>query len=221
VSTLHIHLDESGNWEFSPKGSRFYSFAVAWTYDPQPLASALTTLRYGLVKQGHNIDGFHASPDQQATRDAVVRTLLGYSAWSFAAVVLEKCKVNPALREPQKFYPRFAGTLLKFVLRGRIRRGTSRVLFFADTLPLDTKAKREGVLKAIKTTSAAEIPTVEHHVFSHRSESNKWIQVADYCCWSVHRKWESGDTRTYDSLRPRLAATELNVTDGGDQTTYY
>lgn len=221
MSTLHVSLDESGNWHFNPKGSRFYTFAIAWTYDPHPLALALTNLRYGLVKQGHNIDGFHASPDLQATRAAVVRTMLAHAGWSFASVVLEKSKVNPSVRDPLKFYPMFAGFLLKFVLRGRVRPGTKRVLFFADTLPLDTNAKREGVLKAIKRTSAAEIPGIEHHVFSHRSESNKWIQVADYCCWSVHRKWESGDTRTYDSLRPKLAAPELNVTDRGDQTKYY
>jgi hypothetical protein len=221
VATLHIHLDESGNWHFNPKGSRHYTFAIAWTYDPQPLAAALMALRFRRVKQGLNIDGFHASPDRQTTRDAVVRTLIADTGWNFAAVVLEKCKVNPVLREPQEFYPKFAGILLKFVLRGRIRFGTDRVLFFTDTLPLDTNAKREGVLKAIKTAAAAEIPGIEHHVFSHRSESNKWLQVVDYCSWAVHKKWETGDNRTYDQLRPRLAATELNVTARGDQTKYY
>jgi hypothetical protein len=76
VPTLHIHLDESGNWHFNPKGSKYYAFAVVWTYDPQPLAIALTALRFRLVKQGLSIDGFHASPDKQSTRDAVVNTML-------------------------------------------------------------------------------------------------------------------------------------------------
>lgn len=222
MSTLHIHLDESGNWTFAPKGSKYFVFAVAWTYDPAPLARSLTALRFGLVRQGHSIESFHASPDKQTTRDIVVRAMLADTAWNYAAVVLEKRKVNPVLREPHRFYPQFAGTLLKFVLRGRVRPGTDRVLFFADTIPMDTNAKREGVLKAIKTTCASELKAgTEHHVFSHRRESNKWLQVADYCCWSVAKKWEIGDTRTYDSLRPRLAATELNLTSRGDQTTYY
>ena len=141
--------------------------------------------------------------------------------WSFAAVVLEKRKVNPALREPHHFYPKFAGTLLRFVLRGRVRVGTNRVLVFADTIPMDTNARREGVLKAIKTTCANELdPCIEHHVFSHRRESNKWLQVADYCAWAVAKKWEYGDTRTYQ-LFARLAAPELCLTDRGDQTAYY
>jgi len=221
VATLHIHPDESGNWHFNPKGSRYYAFAVAWTYDPQPLANALTALRFGLVRQGRNIDAFHASPDSQSTRDAVVRTMVAHGNWNFAAIVLEKCKVNPVMREPHRFYPQFAGSLLKFVLRGRVRQGTDRVLFFADTLPLDTRAKREGVLKAIKTTCVVEVPGIEHHVFSHRSESNKWLQVVDYCCWAVYRKYEGNDPRTYEQLRSRLAAKELNVTDRAGQTVYY
>lgn len=222
MPTLHVHLDESGNWSFTPRGSHYFGFAVAWTYDPPGLAKALTDLRFGLHRTGVNIDSFHAAPDKQATRDQVVAAMVAHQDWWFAGVVLEKRKINPTLRDPLRFYPKFAGTLLKFVLRGRVRRGTDRVLVYADTIPMDTHAKREGVLKAMKTTCSTELaPTVEHHVFSHRRESNTWLQVADYCCWTTWRKWETGDRRTYDQLSPRLAATELNVTSKGDQTAYY
>lgn len=209
MPTLHVHIDESGNWSWNRKGSRYYVFTVAWTYDPQPLAQALTALRFGLVKQGRSIEYFHASPDKQATRDEVVRTLLAHNDWHFASIVVEKCKVPPGNREPQRFYPKYAGALLKFVLRGRRREGTERVLVYADTIPMDTNAKREGAVKAMKTTCAADLGAVEHHVFSHTSASNKWLQIADYCCWAVSRKWEAGDDRTYRQLLPRLAAGEL------------
>jgi hypothetical protein len=219
VSTLHIHLDESGDWKFNPKGSRYFILAAAWTYNPQPLALALTALRFSLVREGLNIDAFHASPDKQTTRDQVVKTLLSHGDWNFAAVVVEKNKINPVLREPHRFYPTFATTLLRFILRGRAGLA-SRVLIYADTLPIDTTAKREGVLKALKTTCAAELGTRPYHINSHRLESNSWIQVVDYCCWSVQRKWEKADARTYDLLKPRLALTELEVTARGG-TIYY
>jgi len=186
-------------------------FAVAWTYDPRPLAHALTALRYSLIKQGDSIEVFHASPDKQPTRDAVVQTLLAHDDWRFAAIVIEKCKVPPWNREPLKFYPKYAGALLKFVLRGRLREETDRVLVYADTIPMDTRAKREGAVKTMKMTCAADLrhANIAHHVFSHTSASNKWLQVADYCCWAVARKWETGDARTYNQLTPRLAAFEL------------
>lgn len=223
MPTLHVHLDESGDWTFNPKGSKYFVLTVAWTYDPQPLASALTSLRFGLVAQGDNIESFHASPDRQSVRNAVVLTLLAHPDWQFAAVVLEKCKINPSLYPPERFYPQFAGTLLKFLFRGgAFRANTTRVLVYADTIPMDTNRKREGVLKAIKTTCASELPKhITHHVFSHCRESNKWLQVVDYCCWAVAKKWERGNLLTYNQLQPRLRAREFDLTSRGDGTKYY
>jgi hypothetical protein len=223
VATLHIHLDESGDWKFTPKSpSKYLILTMAWTYEPRPLATALTSCRFGVVKRGSSLEAFHACEDRQAVRDQVVQTLVAHGDWHFASVVLEKCKINPTLYEPDEFYPKFAGALLKFVLRGsHCRKGTDNVLVFSDTLPM-TAAKREGVLKAMKQTCASCLATdVRHHVFSYRSHSNKWLQVVDYCCWAMSRKWERNDNRTYDQLRPRLAAPELVITDRGDGTTYY
>lgn len=195
---------------------------MAWTYDPLPLATDLTRLRFSLVKAGIGLESFHAAEDKQAVRNQVVTTMVSRPGWAFASVVLEKCKINPVLYAPDQFYPTFAGSLLRFVLRGSaFRSGTDRVLVFADTLPM-TKAKREGVLKALKQTCASGLAAnVAHHVFSYRSHSNKWLQVVDYCCWAMSKKWERGNTLTYNQLRPRLAATELVITDRGDGTKYY
>jgi len=221
MATLHIHFDESGDWKFHPKGSAYFILTAAWTYDPLPLAAALTDARFRLIREGHNIESFHAAPDKQSTRNLVVQTLLNHDAWQFGAIVIEKRKVNPVLRPPQRFYPKFASILLKFILRGRQQAGLSRTLVYADTIPMDTNAKKEGVIKAIKTTCTEEHAGCTHHVFSHRRESNPWLQAVDYCSWAICRKWEHGDPRTYDQLRPRLARTELDVTASGDQTTYY
>lgn len=221
MATLHIHLDESGDWKFVPKASKYLILAAAWTYDPRPLAHSLTALRYKLVRDGLNIDSFHASPDKQSTRNQVVSTLVSHDAWRFAAVVMEKRKVNPVLRDPHKFYPTFASVLLKFILRGQ-GRSASRAIVYADTIPMDSHAKKEGVVKAMKQTCADELlPTCTHHVYSHRSESNPWLQVADYCCWALRKKWEVGDTRTYEAIKARLAKEELELTAGGDGTVYY
>lgn len=221
MPTLHVHLDEAGNWAFSPKGSAYYILTAAWTFDPQPLAAALTDLRFQFIKQGLGIEGFHAAPDRQITRDAVVQTMLANAGWRFGAVVMEKRKINPSLYPPHRFYPTFAGALLRFVLSGPRAANTSSVLVYADTLPMDTRAKQEGVLKAIKTACKDRLPSTPSHSFSHCHESNPWIQVADYCCWSVQRKWEKKDTRTYDLLRPKLQAAELVITDNGNGITYY
>jgi hypothetical protein len=125
------------------------------------------------------------------------------------------------LREPERFYPTFAGSLLRFVMRGRLRAGTDKAVVYADSLPISTNRKKEAVLKTMKTTCAGELPKGSvYHTFSHRRESNCWLQIADYCCWSLARKWESGDPRTYGQLRGRLAAPELEVTANSSKTYY-
>ena len=219
MPTLHVYLDESGNFDFSPRGSRTYAFAVAWTYDPAPMAQDLTSLRFRLLKEGQDLQSFHATEDRQANRDAVVEVLRRHGTWQFAALIVDKAKVYPPIREEQRFYPQFASYLLRFVFRGRVQSGTDKILIFTDSLPV--KKKREAVEKAIKTTCRAELePTLPFHCFHHSRASNCWIQVADYCSWAVFRKWEKGDTRTYDQLRCRLAAPELDVLAAGTVRHY-
>ena len=75
MSTLHIHLDESGDFRFTPKGSKYYVFAAVWTFQPRELATSVTNLRFSLLKQGHNLPCFHAAPDQQRNRDAMVMVI--------------------------------------------------------------------------------------------------------------------------------------------------
>jgi hypothetical protein len=148
-----------------------------------------------------------------------MEVLCSQGGWNFASIVVEKNKVNPTLRSPEKFYPKFLTMVLNFVLRGRVRPNTPQVLIYTDTLPFP-KAQAKAVEIAIKSSCRAEL-TIPFQVLHHKIESNHWIQIADYCCWSVCRKWEAGDTSCYDLLRPRLAATEIAPMGRGDGTTYY
>jgi len=219
MPTLHVHLDESGNLTFKPSGSRYYVFTAAWTCDPAPLGGALTALRFTLLKQGHDLHRFHATEDKQVNRDAVVATLARHETWRFAAVVIEKTKVYPDLRVPHRFYPEFASSVLKHVFRRHLAPGTDTVLVFTDTLPMHER--REAAEKAIKTACRRELPkATRFESYHHPSASNPWLQVADYCSWAVFKKWEQGNTRTYDLLSHRLADPELDALRHGQILHY-
>jgi hypothetical protein len=220
LPTLHITLDEGGDLNFSPNGSKFYTFAVAWTYDPSLLAVALTDLRFRLLKAGDDIPLFHAAEDKQATRDKVVETVTRFENWNFVAIVVEKRKMNPSIREAEQFYPKFAGMALRFVFKGCLEVGTHQVVCCTDTLPV--KKKRDAITKMFKESARKDLPKgTRFDIYHHPSASNKWLQTVDYCCWSVQRKWESNDIRTYEQLKSRLLKTELDVFKNGDGTTYY
>jgi hypothetical protein len=219
LPTLHVHLDESGDLRFDARGTRHYIFAVTWTYDPLPLAQDLTALRFALTKQGHDLPSFHACEDDQAHRDAVVRSMNDYATWRYAALVIEKRKVNPSIRDPLEFYPKFAAILLSFVFRGNVMKTASPVLIYTDRIPF---AKHKAVVEiAIKKAANKELGGRPFQIFHHPRESNAWIQATDYCAWAVYRKWEGQDSRTYDQLAFRLAKREIDICSRGDGTTYY
>jgi len=222
MPTLHVHVDESGDLNFSQTGTRYYVFTAVWTYDPAPLAAELSALRFQLVKAGHadRLSGFHACDDPYPRRTLVMNVLSNHRLWNFASIVVDKPRINPILYDPMEFYPKFIAMVLRFVFRGRVRPGTSLVVVYTDTLPFSGK-QAKAIEVAIKKSCRSDLPTVPFRVCHHRRESNAWIQVADYCSWSVCRKWESGNLEAYNQLRAHLAATEIDPMSRGDGTVYY
>jgi len=224
MPTLHIHVDESGEFNFSPAGTRYYIFAAAWTYDPVPLSAELTNLRYSIVKAGHgeHLSAFHACEDPAPRRELVLAAILRHERWNFASIVVDKPRVNPVLYEPDTFYPKFFSMLLRFIFKGRVSPRTRQIIIYTDTIPVPNKKRALAVETTIKASCRRDLPpTIFFQVCNHRRESNPWIQVADYCCWSVCRKWEHANREVYDRLRPRLAATEIDPMSRGDGTIYY
>lgn len=218
MPTLHIHLDESGDMGFNPKGSKYYVFCVTWTYNPQSLAVQLADLRFSFNKLGDNIYRFHAMVDGPR-RPYVYNALLSHHDWYFNAIMVEKRKVNPSLYDPLVFYPKFASIPLRFILGYCVAPRTSGVMIYTDRLPV--AKHRDAIEKTIKTSCRAVLGhSMPFQVFHHPGESNSWLQATDYCCWAVTRKWENADTSDLAILQAHYRGKELDVLSRG-ATTYY
>lgn len=118
MATVHIHADESGDLRFDQAGSRHFTFAAVWTYDPRPLADRLRSLRFGMLRDGENLERFHAKNDRYWCRRCVIDEMVAETGWSFAAVVVNKSRLYSALQDPLRFYPKFMAMVLAFVLKG-------------------------------------------------------------------------------------------------------
>jgi len=219
MPTLHIYLDESGDFKFSHKGSRYLVFAAAWTYDPLPLAQDLNDLRFSLLRDGHDIPEFHAQNDQTFNRDRVFDLLVDHSNWQFAAIVIEKSKVWPYFHEPWRLYPRFMRMLVRFIIPSKLEPETENVLVFTDALSVGKY--KEKAKKAFRSESHTRLPNhISLHCFHHDNRSNYWLQVVDYCAWSIARKWNQEKLDEYQKIMPRLAAYELDVLQRVHQRFY-
>ena len=64
MGNLYIYLDESGNFDFSDNGTPFFLLCAMTTPRPAATQQPLQELKYKLLEDGNDIEGFHASEDE-------------------------------------------------------------------------------------------------------------------------------------------------------------
>jgi hypothetical protein len=203
---LYIFLDEAGNLDFSPNGTKYFLLGALTKERPFNAYKELTELKYDLVELGTDLEYFHASENAQPVRNRmfeIIRRNLG--GVRIDALVVEKRKTGPALQSEEAFYPRMLGYLLKYILKQHDLGSFKEVLVFTDTIPI--RKKRGTIEKIIKMTLASQLPAGAcHRLIHHESKSNLDLQIADYCTWAIYRKWTSGDARSYQHIQPAVTS---------------
>lgn len=215
---LYIFLDEAGNLDFSPTGTKYFLLGAITKERPFHAYKELTELKYDLTELGTDLEYFHASENAQPVRsrvfDIIRRNLAGVR---IDALVVEKRKTGPALQAEDAFYPRMLGYLLKYILGQHDLSLFKEVIVFTDRIPVHKK--REAIEKAIKVTLAKLLPpTATYRVLHHESKSNLDLQIADYCTWAIYRKWNTADLRSYQHIQPAVTS-EFDIFRTG--TTFY
>lgn len=215
---LYVFLDESGNFDFSPTGTRYFILTALSKERPFRAYQEMIELKYDLVEKGEDIEFFHASEDSQQIRNEVFsiihRHLEGVRVDS---LIVEKRKVNPVLRPVERFFPKMLGYLLRYVLNAYRLDFYKEVIVFTDQIPV--RNKRKAIEKTAKTTLAAMLPArSRYRILHHDSKSNMDLQIVDYCNWAVYRKWHAGDDRSYQLIR-QAVVSEFDFCRTG--TEYY
>lgn len=77
---VYLFFDESGNLDFSKKGTKFFAFGCLTTRNPASLLHPLAALRYQLLEQGVDLEC--GLPD--GTRISLAQAPLHLSEYSFA-----------------------------------------------------------------------------------------------------------------------------------------
>lgn len=215
---LYIFLDESGNRDFSPNGTRYFLFSGIVKERPFHAYKALSELRYDLIEDGKELHRFHATEDEQEVRNKVFRIIQSHlEGVAIEALVVEKRKTHPKLQAENRFYPEMLGYFLRHILGSRSLTQNSEVIIFTDKLPAGRQKKEFE--KTVRQTLAKMLPTeVKYRVFHHESQSNFDLQIADYCNWAIYRKWDRNDRRPYNLIRSAIRK-EFDIFERG--TKYY
>lgn len=174
----------------------------------------LLDIKYDCLEQGLDLDRFHATEDKQAVRDQVFGVITNRIAdFQVYTVIIRKNRTNPVLRDARKFYPVVFDWLTKYVCP-RSLQGAEHVVAVTDRIPV---AKKQGEVKqALKSAFKKNLGSRTYALFHHESRSDPNLQIADYFCWAIQRKWEGGDDRSYVLIDQAIYG-EGDLFEYGDQ----
>lgn len=221
---LFLYLDESGNYTFSKTGTEYLIYSSLAVTNPYNLYDNLCNLEKKLKKKNINLSAkgcFHATEDKQVVRDEVYKILRREKSYEVDSVIIEKCKANPAVRDPYKLYPKVYGILLKYVLHRYS--DVSKVVIFLDEAPIQKKkdAMKKGINETLKSILGKD---KRYHVIFLPAVFSYGLQAVDYIAWGLYKKrgnWgDKMDLRPYKEIKSKVKS-ELDLFESGDGVKYY
>lgn len=217
VGDYFIFLDESGNYDFSRKGTSHLVYTAVSSGQIDAGVAELHALKHWFIAGGEEFEYFHASEDAQMVRDAVFK-LICQLPIRVDSIVVEKSKASPNIRPIERLYPRMFEILLSYLLKG-LPRLPSRIHIFCDTpdLKRSVRAVEKGIKLAI--TPLAREKGLKCTVLLHASKSHPYLQIADYCGWAVYKKWNGSDFRSYQLIM-HMVLNEFDVFQWGLKRWY-
>ena len=215
---IYVFLDESGNLDFTMNGTRYFVMTSVSMQRPFPMNDALDAYKYDCLEYGLPQEYFHAAEDNQLVRGKVFDIIVAHlQNIRVDSLIVEKRKTVPGLQAEGQFYPKMLGHLLKHVLAMPSHREAAEVIIITDTLPLQRKLK--SIRKTIQSTLTEMLPAgAKYQILHHDSRSHRGLQVADYCCWAIFRKYERDDLTAYNRISPAVLS-EFDIFRRG--VTYY
>jgi len=209
LARKYIYADEAGNFDFNRKsGASQYFILATVTLNDCSVGDSLLRLRRELAWQGVQLSQeFHATEDTQVVRDQVFSVIASHN-FRIDVTILEKSKTVPYLQDrPDRFYKQAWHIHLKYIAPQIVTLDDELLVVGAS---LGTRKRRAAFLSDLNDVVAQATPTAIYRVAFWPASCDPCLQVADYCCWAIQRKWERGDSRSYNLIRNKIV-TEFDV----------
>ena len=216
----YIFLDEAGNFDFSATGTRYFVLTSVGMIRPFPAAMSMDDYKHHCLEYGLDIEYFHCYRDNKNVRGRIFNLISSHiDSIHIDCLVVEKAKVEPKLQEDKHFYPEILGHLLKLILPAELDTGkVEKVIVITDKIPVNKK--RAAIESAVSTALHNMLPSgLRYRILHHQSRSHYGLQIADYCCWAIFRKWQTGERVWYDLIKPALRS-ELELFHSKSQRYY-
>lgn len=217
--TLYIFIDEAGNFDFTPIGTKFFVLTAITTVQPLESRDRFLRLRYELLKDGINQECFHATEDKQEVRNLVFDGIKELDDFEVDCVIAQKNKANPSLyiehrlqsnkngkgvkiktvHSEEKFYRLISQTLLQYIFKRYYNLDAiERIVVILGSI--FTNKKRDYVLKGLKQYLKPRF-SKPFYIYFHKVEADINCQLADYCGWAIYVHQERDETRPFEIIQ--------------------
>ncbi len=228
--TLFIFIDESGNFDFSSTGTKYFILTAISTIKPLNEREKLLKYRCQLLSEQTDQEYFHATEDKQTVRDGIYSLISGYDDFFVDSVVTQKNKANPSLYSEMcskkgkitkrivgaEFYRIVCQTLLQYIFRRFNSTNIEKIVVILDNLFTDNK--RQTVLKSLKSYLKQHCQK-RFYIYFHQSKADLNCQIADYCGWAIYVKNERNELRPINKIKTKIKS-EFAIFQRGT-TEYY
>ncbi len=201
---MYIFLDESGNLDFGARGTRYFVLTSVSMERPFPMYDALDAYKYECLEYGLEIEHFHCSNDNRHVRGRVFDIIGAHLVQkSVHSLIAEKRASEPTLSSEGRLYSEMLSCLLRRVLSRTTNSNASEVIVIADAVPL--RSRRQAIEKSVRSALSKTLPKRPvFRILHHDSRAHYGLQVADYLCWAVFRKYERGESSFFNKVRPAM-----------------
>jgi len=229
--TLYLFIDESGNFDFSQKGTKYFVLTGFVTFDPNVKRGDLVKLRYKLLSEGVDQEYFHATEDKQIVRDEVYEFLSTINnTYEVHSVIARKNKANPVLYKESYMkgsrliervtglglYKKLCENLLQYVFKGKSNK-VDKIVIVLGSLFVGDKGKT--LLQTLKHFIKTNFSGIPFEIYSHPTCADLNCQLADYCCWAIAVKADRGEKRPYEIIKSQVKSV-FDIFKNGDKEYY-
>lgn len=218
---VYIFLDEGGNFDFTEKGTKYFSLTCTLLKRPFEVCNALKSYKYDCIEYGLDIEHFHCCEDNKYVRNRVFDIIANYAddveIYSFR--INKKSVANASLHQADIFYPiMFRSLLNSLVVELEKKKDIGKTIIITDQIPI--AKKRKEIVQTIKQNLPKKIKESNYQILHHSSKSHSGLQIADYCNWAMFRMYERGDSNYSDKIKQSLKSTFV-IGDDENTKEYY
>ncbi len=187
---VFVFIDESGNFDFSEKGTRHFVVSAHVTRTPIDCGSGLRTLTYEFLSRGF-IDQvpFHATSNTVGTRTRFIGALCSTAhSCQVISVGVDKFRLEEEMCSPPALLAYMGALMVEELEHFLTFRDEIVVLLFDTAL---TAKRRAAVLRQLKVKLKSSTRTFRVLFRPVKHDVNG--QIADHYAWATFRASESQD----------------------------